>query len=260
MGRHLLCLPCALLLAGCCVPAASSSHPFPPAPTPVIGPTPRCPFDVSSAVENTVVLLDDPRAAQGVDTCAAAVTALITEGGGSIEEAHPFWPDGRYRLTLQTGSSSESLSVTDITDLADAVPLYGEGISATQTIAIAANPDWLEATTDDQVRRAALRACVHVGQHLLRMGYLATAAGVPPECLADANQQAIVHARQVGYRPEPLAYAVVMLDAGETGAPAGPLLDVFRSLFPSERTLEGVVRSPAYGQWRASVTDLLGGQ
>jgi hypothetical protein len=260
MGRYVSCLLCAFLLAGCCVPAASSSHPFPPASTPVIGPTPRCPFDVSSAVENTVALLDDPRAAQGVGTCAAAVTALITEGGGSIEETHPFWPDGCYKLTVEVGSSGGSLSVTDITGLADSAPLYGEGISATQTIAISVDPDWLEAATDDQVHRAAMRECVHVGQHLLRMGYLATTAGVPSECLADANQQAIVHARQVGCRPEPLAYAVVMLDARETGTPAGPLLDTFRSTFPTERTLEGVLRSPAYGQWRASVTDLLSGQ
>jgi hypothetical protein len=186
------------------------------------------------------------------------VATRAREGGGVVEEAHPFWPGARYRLTVEVGDAGGSLAATDITGLADSTPLHSDGISPTQTIAVVVNPEWLEAATDDQVRRAALRECVHVGQHLLRLGYLATTAGVPTECLADANQQAIVHARQVGYRPEPLAYAVVMLDARETGTPAGPLLDTFRSTFPTERTLGDVVRSPAYGQWRESVTELLG--
>jgi hypothetical protein len=258
MSRYLPCLLCVVLLVGC-APAASSSPRFPPAPTPVLGPTPRCPFDVSSAVEDTVLLLDDARAAQGIDACVAAITAGVGEGGGVEENAHPFWPGARYRLTVEVGSSSGSLSTTDITDLADSASLYSEGISPTQTIVVAINTEWLEAATDDQVRRAALRECVHVGQHLLRLGYLATTAGVPSECLADANQQAVVHARQVGYRPEPLAYAVVMLDARESGSPAGSLLDTFRSTFPTERTLEDVVMLPAYGEWRESVTELLVG-
>jgi hypothetical protein len=256
MQRYLLFLLCAILLAGCCVPVTSSSR-FPPAPTPVIGPTPRCPFDVSSAVEETPPLLDDVRAAQGVEACAAAVGVCVGQGGGVVEEAHPFWPGARYRLVVEVGSSAGSLATTDVTDLADSALLYSEGVSATQTIAITANPEWLAAATDDQVRRAALRECVHVGQHLLRMGHLATAAGVPPECLADANQQAIVHARQVGYQPEPLAYAVVMLDAMETGKPAGSLLGAFRKIFPTERTLEEVVGSPGYGEWREYVAEAL---
>jgi hypothetical protein len=206
-----------------------------------------------------VPLLDDTRAAQSVDTCSAAVISYAREGGGVIEEAHPFWPGARYRLTVEAGSSSGSLSTADVTGLADSAPLYSGGISPTQTIALTVNPEWLEAATDDQVHRAALRECVHVGQHLLRMGYLAT-AGLPVECLADANQQAIVYARQAGYRPEPLAYAVAMLDARKTGAPAGPLLGRFRRLFPEERTLEDVVRSPGYSEWRATVTEMLGVQ
>ena len=48
-----------------------------------------------------------------------------------------------------------------------------------------------------------------------------------------------------------------MLDALEAGAPAGPLLDTFRQTFPTERTLEDVVGSPAYGEWRETVTKLL---
>jgi hypothetical protein len=206
-----------------------------------------------------VALLDDPRAAQVVDACVAAVTSLVKEGGGAVGQPHPFWLGAQYALTVEVGSAGGSLSVADVTGLAGSAPLYGGGISATQAIAVTADPEWLGAATDDQVRRAALRECVHVGQHLLRMGYLATTAGVPPECLADANQQAIVYARQAGYRPEPLAYAVVMLDARETGAPAGPLLDIFRSLFPTEKTLDDVVRSPAYGRWRESVIELLAG-
>jgi hypothetical protein len=255
MSRYLSCLLCAFLVAGC-APVVASPR-FPPAPTPVVGPTPRCAFDVSSAVERTIGLLDDPRAGQDAALCAAVLAPLVQEGGGAIEESHPFWPDARYSLTVEVESSTGSLSTVDVTDLADSAPLVGEGISATQTIVVLVDPEWLGAATADQVRRAALRECVQVGQHLLRMGYLAGEAGVPSECLTDANQQAIVHARQVGYRSEPLAYAVVMLDARATGAPAGSLLDMFRSLFPTETTLEDVVRSPAYGQWRQSVTDLL---
>jgi hypothetical protein len=255
MTRHLSYLLCVFLLVAC-APAVSSLR-YPPAPTPILGPALRCPFDVSSAVEDTVPLLDDARAAQGADACAVAVTARAKEGGGDVEDAHPFWPGARYRLTVEIGSFSGSMSTTDITGLADSAPLYGEGISPTQTIAVAVNPEWLEVATDDQVRRAALRECVHVGQHLLRMGYLATIAEVPAECLAEANQQAVVYARRVGHRPEPLAYAVVMLDAWETGQPAGSLLGRFRRTFPSERTLEDVVRSPAYGEWRETVTIML---
>jgi len=258
MSRYLSCLLCAFLVAGC-APVVASPR-FPPAPTPVVGPTPRCAFDVSSAVERTIGLLDDPRAGRDAARCAAVLAPLIEEGGGAIEESHPFWPGARYRLTVETGSPSGSLSAVDVTNLAESTPLCGGGISATQAIVVTANPEWLAAAPGDQVRRAALRECVHVGQHLLRMGYLAGEAGVPAECLADANQQAVVHARQVGYRPEPLAYAVVMLDARQTGTPAGSLLDRFRSLFPTETTLEDVVRSPAYGQWRAAVTEQLSGQ
>ena len=35
--------------------------------------------------------------------------------------------------------------------------------------------------------------------------------------------------------------------------------DAFRQTFPTERTLEGVVGSPAYGEWRETVAGLLAG-
>ena len=80
----------------------------PPAPTPVLGPTPRCPYDVSSAVEGTPALLDDPRAARDAQECVAAIVPLIEEGGGVIEDAHPFWPGARYKLIVEPGSLSPS--------------------------------------------------------------------------------------------------------------------------------------------------------
>jgi hypothetical protein len=257
MMRHLPYLLCILLLTGCATPATASASRYPLAPTPVLGSMPRCPYDVSSALGETLPLLDDARAAQGVEDCAAIVITHAKGSGGAVRGVHPFWPGARYELTVQMASSTGSLTTTDITGLAETAPLFSKRISPTQTIMVSANPQWLDTASDNQVHRAALRECVHVGQHLLRMGYLATEAGVPDECLADANQQAIVYARQAGYRPEPLAYAVVMLDARQSGEPAGPLLDAFRGLFPTERHLEDVVRSPSYSAWRERVTEQL---
>jgi hypothetical protein len=258
MRRYLPCFVCMLLLTGCAVPATSPTSRYPPAPTPALGPTLRCPYDVSSALVQSPALLDDARAAADVEACAATVVARAKEGGGGSEQAHPFWSGARYALTVQLASSTGSLATTDITDMASTAPLFSPGVSPTQTILVSVSPEWLDAATGDQVHRGALRECVHVGQHLLRLGYLATEARVPDECLADANQQAAVYARQAGYQPEPLAYAVVMLDARQTGEPAGPLLDTFRGLFPAERHLEDVVRSPAYDRWRERVAELLG--
>jgi hypothetical protein len=239
-------------------PRDVSAGRFPLASEPVIGPAPSCAYDVSSAVEPTVALLDDPRAAREAEACVDLLLPVVARGGGVIEEPHPFWPGARFVLSVEADLVTGSTSAIDATGLSGPTRLYREG-EGVQTIVVSFNPEWRDGASDAQLERALLRECVHVGQHLLRMGALAGEAGVPPECLAGANQQAVVHARQAGRRAEPLAYAVVMLDARRRGVPAGPLLDVFRGLFPVEETLDEVVASTAYGRWREAVRAMVSG-
>lgn len=251
-SRRFAWLLVGILFAGGCTPpnAASGTLGLPPMPVPQ-PPMPECSIS-DSVLEHTLTLLDDPRAAEGVEPCVDQLMALLvppTPGRApdEIGGPHPFWPGAAYTLTIDPQSPADGvLTVADYTGLG---PINFD--DPVQEIHLLIDNVAMDGESEETLTRVALRACVHVGQHLLRMGYLATQAGITSDCLGDANQLATGHARRSGFRAEPLAYAVQMLHAGE--GRGGLLNDFFARSFAGAVSVEEVVAAETYGQWREAI-------